>query len=719
MEQARKGDLVNRQSIVRGKTGQIAVSASLALAVIVALPIPAAAHHDEVVDKLTRGNNDRVSISSRGEQGDGDSGTEGGQCVEGYSASDNGRFVAFSSGAGNLHPADTNGKAIVDVFAFDRKKRKLDLVSVLPTGLTPDLPELPESFVRLSLCGSNYPDISGNGRYVAFVSSLPLTGTDDPETAIPLRRIFVRDLKKGTTELVSRASNGEPADRNSLFPTISDSGRFVAFHSMSSNLMKDEDSACPDRLNVLGVTVLPGPCWQQLYVHDRETGETILVSRSSSGEAANFDVLRGSISGNGRTAVFNTPADNLVPNDRNFNCIPIPSCNDVFVHDLDSGETELISISRDLATSARGESIASFWTQPQVISDDGRFVAFGSNANDLVPANSAVGRGETYIRDRKKGRTERISVSSTGTMLGSNNFSISDDARFAMLDTGTCDDLGPCGPGSTHPHHKAGSFVHDRETGQLDWIAFTYKNGSTEGGPPGNRFLHWVREIGGNGRFFLADCIDACELVPNDNNEADDVFVRDIYRRPLSTSLLSTRTGSPSPTVNFPGTSQSPSTRVAYFADAPDDAVAPNLGAEILETRVAHRPELGDLYVRIDVDRMFGDAPLTGLTPYPVIYGARMTTDSGTYEVRIQGHGGDRLSGGGVFGLFDCTGTDQCTEVTKLKGGFGTVGEAVVISIPLHHLGLSDGGKIKDIEAFAALGTYHLGVSQALDSVVP
>ena len=152
--------------------------------------------------------------------------------------------------------------------------------------------------------------------------------------------------------------------------------------------------------------------------------------------------------------------------------------------------------------------------------------------------------------------------------------------------------------------------------------------------------------------------------------------------------------------------------------DASEDAVIEDLGAEILETKITHRPELDDLFVRIDVERIFGSAPLTGLTPYPVIYGTRITTGSRTFELRVQGHGGDPLSGGAVFGLFECAGND-CTEVAKLKGGFGTVGETVVASVPLRRLGLGDGGEISDIETFAGIGSYQWGVAQILDSVAP
>jgi len=55
--------------------------------------------------------------------------------------------------------------------------------------------------------------------------------------------------------------------------------------------------------------------------------------------------------------------------------------------------------------------------------------------------------------------------------------------------------------------------------------------------------------------------------------------------------------------------------------------------------------------------------------------------------------------------------------VAKLRGGFGTVGEAVVTAIPLRLLDLDRGGEITDLRAFAGPGTYELGLVRVLDAV--
>jgi len=722
---------------LRSKAQRTVVLASgLALVLVLALQ-PQAGAQDEIVDKISEGTTELVSISSQGEQGDGDSGQfkfrcepagspEGNQRPNAdtgreYSASDNGRFIAFVSYAGNLHPADVNG-SIPDVFVFDRKKQKLDLVSVLPTGLVPDIPA--SDIVDLCFFWSLTPAISGNGRYVAFESTWPLTGIEgEPTSVTPLIKIFVRDLKTQTTELVSRDVGGEIAV-NARTPTISDNGRFVAFQA---------GFQLPTDCGVLDP--IPDDSCPQVYVRDRRASETTLVSRSSSGESANYTAEHPFISGNGRFVVFQSEATNLTPNDGNtcpeqvFEFRPAPSCRDVFIHDVRTRETELISISRDRA-SANSWSIVPNSTQAQqIISDDGRFVVFYSKATDLVPANPLLSPRHVYVRDRRSQRTDRVSVSSTGTILGveqgdfigrSHFSSISDDGRYVPFSSGSDAVQGE--------QAVLGSFIHDSESGQVDWRTWLYANGNTKGAPPGTRIDYAV--IGGNGRFLVGTGTDACRStrtgarptcsaggppnVKGDRNDAVDVFVRDFWAKGLEAGHLRARSSSPS--ITGPSRRSFATTGRATFKDSPDDALVAGLGAEILETRIVHRPELDDLFLRIDVEHMFGSAHLIGLTPYPVIYGARITTGSGTYELRVRGHGGDPSSGGGIFGLFECEDT-ACTEVAKLRGGFGTVGEAVVTAIPLRLLDLDRGGEITDLRAFAGPGTYELGLVRVLDAV--
>ena len=706
------------------------IAAALGVVLIATFPPGAAAHHDEVVDKLEQGTTSLVSRSSSGVEGDANSGDGGGSgCPPGgqYSASDNGRFVAFASRAGNLHPGDVNGQVLYDVFVHDRKKQKTDLVSALPSGLGPEPPVLPDIPIEVSHClvASHSPAISGNGRYVAFISNLPLTGVEEiPEQGAPLFKVFLRDLKKHTTELVSVTWDGNPATGSSGMPegrggrtglSISDNGRFVAFTSSASNIL---DGVCPSPELAPGVTSpVSIPCGQT-YVRDRKEKETILISKSSSGEPANHLSDDPSMSGNGRFVVFESEANNLVPADLNqcpqtFNSVfpPPPSCLDVFLHDLETGETELISISRDGIPGSDASRVGKWGSGSQTVSDDGRFVLFTSTAIDLVPANHHLSPGLSaggYVRDRRTGRTERVSVSSTGAILQSNNFgfhSVTDDGRHVQLNQHLMNDIyfGPAPDGGPYTprdqgHEDRGTFLYDRKSGQVDWVLFNLKNGSQDGAPPGTDMV--VGDVGGNGRFIVG-ASDRIDGVPED---IYNVYIRDLGDRPLGADPIDAGTSSRG--ISLPGRPAMAGSSV-ITATGSSGGLIPGMGGQILEARIVHRPALNDLFLRIEVDRLptIGSVPEAG-----ILYGARLEVAEKSYELRAQGFGGPPDQGGGLFGLFDCTGR-ACTEVAQVPGGYGTVGENIVAAIPLQHLGLERGGRIRDLEVFAGPGTYLSGTN--------
>ena len=192
------------------------------------------------------------------------------------------------------------------------------------------------------------PTISANSRYVAFTSlSNNLVSDDTNETA----DIFVYDRNSGITERVSIASDGSQADAGSYKPSISADGRYVAFIADASNLVDDDTNNEKD-----------------VFVHDRVTGSTELVSIDSDGSQGNFDSDQVAISADGRYVAFTSLSDNLVLNDTNMKA-------DVFVHDRDRGITERISVS---SSGSQGDGYH------PAISDDGRYVAFASGSNNLV-----------------------------------------------------------------------------------------------------------------------------------------------------------------------------------------------------------------------------------------------------------------------------------------------------------------------------------------------
>ena len=94
----------------------------------------------------------------------------------------------------------------------------------------------------------------------------------------------------GTVETVS--SSGTTYD----YPAVSANGRHVAF---VSELQLDPADV--------------SPTWFDIYVRDRQLGTTVLVSKSSTGEAGNGRSARPSISADGRFVAFSSSASNLVP----------------------------------------------------------------------------------------------------------------------------------------------------------------------------------------------------------------------------------------------------------------------------------------------------------------------------------------------------------------------------------------------------------------------
>lgn len=712
------------QSSVR--PARITIAVGLTCALVTGLPTPAWAFNDEIVDKLHLGVSERVSVSSSGQEGNANSGRPCQRHPDQYSASDSGRFVAFTSEASNLHPSDVNGP-IPDVFVYDRKKKELDLVSMLPTGLSPTVPVPPDADapcldLAFNLIGSYSPQISGNGRYVAFTSTFPLTEDSELETATPLLKVFVRDLHSGRTEFISRTWDGGPPDGHSgdddwFGPgvSISDDGRWVAFRSAATNIVRE---ACPSSA-VPGTPapVLPGRC-SHVYARDRVTRETVLVSARSPEMPVEYESRQPFLSGNGRYVLFDTIATAAgIP----IPCTPQrPGCSDVFVADLRTGTTELISVSRDGEVPANGPSIV-FGGGASAISDNGRYVNFSSAATDLVPAS---GCGSQYVRDRKTGRTEHISVTSTGAVVPAHPLSqLSDDGRYSIIRTFG----GSCSGSVDDPPEFSGDLLYDRETGQLDLLSCwgNDSHGGDESTQPCPRIASEFHppHLGSNARFLIGTHYDE-EVVANDTNEAYDVFFRDIGRYSLGAGPL----GDPPPQQQ----SEPPNDRICIedVCIPPSGKVSrranSSMGTGVQEApastklygaSLAYRPEPSDLYAAIELEHMgpiptIGPAGILTAGNPSVLYGLRFKIGVRIYDVRAT----SLL--GGTFGLFDCTDpAPLCTQLATLKGGYGTTGERVVFSLPLEEIGLKDGGKLRDVKAFSALGSYLTGATEILDSV--
>ena len=298
----------------------------------------------------------RVSVSSNGHQANGES----------FSAeiSASGRYVAFESNASSLPLGD----GAFQVFVRDLKLHKTTMVSVSPKGDAPDN----ESFD---------PAISANGRYIAFTSRADVVSHGGGGQPRNIPDVFVRDQERGKTRLVSVSSSGSQGNNQSYAPAISANGRYVAFESRAANLVHHDTNKNRD-----------------VFMRDVRHHTTKRVSVSSGGHQANGDSQAPAISGDGRYIAFTSGA-NLVDGDTNH-------LNDVFVRDRTRHTTRRVSVSSRERQGNKGSSSAA-------ISADGRYVAFDSGASNLVHGDTNR-HSDVFVRDRKRQRTKRASLSSTG-----------------------------------------------------------------------------------------------------------------------------------------------------------------------------------------------------------------------------------------------------------------------------------------------------------------
>ena len=259
---------------------------------------------------------------------------------------------------------------------------------------------------------SSSPAISADGRTIAFSSSADNLVPGDTQMHAD---IFVYDREAHTTELVSLGRDSTSANGSSGEPSISADGRWVVFGSIASNLASGDTNDLPD-----------------VFLHDRQTGRTSLVSMAVSGRSGNGISTEPSISADGRWIAFESSADDLVPEideHTGRNIADTNETNDIFVYDRLGRSIHRVNLSTDGEQSNRASSSSD-------ISDDGRWVVFWSLADNLVPGAE---RG-IYLHDRSTGATQWIadghapSISPDGRWIG---FLLSSGSHVAVPDDGT------------------------------------------------------------------------------------------------------------------------------------------------------------------------------------------------------------------------------------------------------------------------------------------
>jgi Tol biopolymer transport system component len=213
----------------------------------------------------------RTPQSTEGREPDGDTGTP--------AVSGDGLSVAFTSNATNLVAGgDANGP-VPDIYLWRLETGAMWRVSVGADGVQP-----------AGGAASHSPSVSRDGELVAFVSAARLV----PEDTNDVVDVYLRNLRDSRTTLISRGFDGKSGDGASYSPALSADGRYIAFASIATTLTPADRNGDND-----------------IYIHDRATGMTALVSATSKGEAANAGSRRPAVSADGRMVVFQSVASNL------------------------------------------------------------------------------------------------------------------------------------------------------------------------------------------------------------------------------------------------------------------------------------------------------------------------------------------------------------------------------------------------------------------------
>jgi TolB protein len=331
---------------------------------------------------------------------------------------------------------------------------------------------------------SGAPSVSASGRYVAFSSRASNLVAADTN---PRRDIFLRDAVTETTQLVSRGLDGVEANGHSFGPSISADGTVVAFISEAANLVEGDSNGLAD-----------------VFVRNLRTGQTLRISVSSAGNEANDASSDPSTSASGRFVAFLSDASNLVGRDEAWG-------GDVFVHDLRTGDTRQVTIGVNGIDLKRG-------SYPPSISAHGRFVAFASGSPRLIEAD-ANRANDVFVRDLKRKRTRRVSLSSGEDEANDSSFAptIAGDGRRVAFHS-SASNLVPRNTKS-RPH----IFVRDLDASRTRRVSLA------SGGAAANR-AGQRPSISASGRY-VAFVSRATNLARRDATRDRDVFVHDLSTR--------------------------------------------------------------------------------------------------------------------------------------------------------------------------------------------
>jgi Tol biopolymer transport system component len=405
------------------------------------------------------------------------------------SVTDDGRYVVFQSTADLLNTHDTNG--LPNLFVRDLQTGQTTRVSVGLNGQSIG-------------AGIHSAMLSAEGQRLAFdYAGDDLASGDTNEWP----DVFVRDLQTGQITLVSAAPNGKPGNGESGGQILSADGRYVAFVSFADDLVPGDTNGEWD-----------------VFVRDLQTGQTRLVSVGLNGQQGNDVAWLTSMSADGRYVGFDSKADNLASGDTNGQ-------SDVFVRDLQTRQTFLVSAGLN-GRPGSGESFG-----PD-LSVDGRYVVFGSHADDLLPLPGNAGALDVFVHDLQTGQTRLVSAGLNGAAGNDASYAweLSKNSRYIAFES-KADNLV-----SGDTNGLPDVFVCDLQTGTITLASIALNGQAASLGAK-------RPSISADGQFVVFES-SSDDLVSGDTNGTSDIFVRHLQAR--QTVLVSVRfTGQSGNDVSF------------------------------------------------------------------------------------------------------------------------------------------------------------------------
>jgi len=389
---------------------------------------------------------------------------------------DNGRFVVFWSAATSLVAGDNNG--VFDLFMRDTQNATTTRLTVDSSGVEADLGQTDQALLQPAA-------VSLDGRYAAFASLANLGA----QAGGGFSQIYLRDTLAQSTSIITAcetAGNGDSSE-----PAMTPDGLFIAFTSLAS----DPWPACGTALDSNGFSDVYLDSPFDAYGKRRVSvdAQGLAVNKQANGASS-----QPAIADAGNLIAFTSTASDLVPLDGNG------AVSDIFLKNL--GDESIVLVSVD-----SGEVQASGASHSPSISADGRYVAFVSEATNLVTGDSN-GVADIFVRDTVAGVTGRVSVDSAGNQANgaSSRPLLSKDGRYVLFESQAANLVAGDSNGA------GDIFIHDRLLG--DTRLLSSDASGTQGNAPSS-----MTALSGDGHY-AAFATEANNLVAADNNGLSDVL---------------------------------------------------------------------------------------------------------------------------------------------------------------------------------------------------